>query len=68
LDNTPASFGNYVTISTKTYNGFTGIDYLNFNGIFSYVRIMYVPATAPAESNNDNPSFFGSFDKVLYRS
>jgi hypothetical protein len=67
LDNTPASFGRYVTVATRTYTGFTGVDYVNFNGIFSYVRIMYVPDTAPAESTNDNANFFGSFDKVLYR-
>lgn len=68
LDNSPGSSGNYANIVTKTYNGFTGIDPINFNGVFTYIRIVHVPATAPAESNNDNPSFFGSFDKALYRS
>jgi hypothetical protein len=68
LYNTPGSTDRYVTISTKTYTGFTGIDYQNFNGIFSYIRIMYVPATAPAGYGNDDPSFYGSLDKVLYRS
>jgi len=68
LYNSPGSANRYVNIWTNTYTGFTGIDYVNFNGIFSYIRIMYIPATAPAESVNDNPSFFGSFDKVLYRS
>jgi hypothetical protein len=68
LSNSPNSSGKYSTIETRTYNGFTGIDYVNFNGVFTYIRVMYVPATAPAESQNDNPDFFGSFDKVLYRS
>jgi hypothetical protein len=68
LFNTPGSTDRYVTISTQTYNGFTGIDYQNFNGIFSYIRIMYVPAVAPVGHGNDDPSFYGSFDKVLYRS
>lgn len=69
LNNTPDSFGRYATITTREYNnGYNGIDYINFNGMFTYIRIMYVPKTAPAESNNDNPSFFGSLDKVLYRS
>ena len=68
LDNSPGSSGNYSNIVTKTYNGFTGIDPINFNGVYTYIRIVHVPATAPAESNNDNPSFFGSFDKALYRS
>jgi hypothetical protein len=67
LDNTPASFGRYATLATRTYTGFGGIDYVNFNGVYSYVRVMYVPAVAPAESTNNNPTFFGSFDKVLYR-
>lgn len=68
LYNSPDSFGRYATIQTLTYNGFTGVDYQNFYGIYSYIRIVYIPATAPAESINDNPQFFGSFDKVLYRS
>ena len=68
LDNSPASSGNYVTLSTKTYNGFTGIDYTNINGVFTYIRVMHVPATAPGESDNDNPAFYGSLDKFLYRS
>jgi hypothetical protein len=68
LSNTPASFGKYTTIETRNYNGFTGIDSLNFNGVFTYIRIMYVPAVAPSESTNNNPTYYGSFDKVLYRS
>jgi len=68
LDNSPGNSGNYVTISTKVYNGFTGIDCINFTGVFTYIRVMYVPATAPAESQNDNPAYYGSLDKVLYRS
>ena len=68
LDNTPTGDNAYYTLDTRVYTGFTGVDYLNFNGVFTYVRIVHIPATAPAESNNDNPSFFGSFDKALYRS
>jgi hypothetical protein len=69
LYNSPQSLGRYVTVATLNYNGFTGIDYQNFNGIFSYVRVMYVPAVNPVGSNgNDDPAFYGSFDKVLYRS
>lgn len=68
LSNTPASFGKYSTITTRTYNGFTGIDNVNWNGVYTYVRFMYVPAKAPTESDNDNPSYYGSFDKILYRS
>lgn len=68
LNNTPASFGRYATIATRTYTGFSGIDYLNFNGVFSYIRIIHIPATAPAESTNNNPVYYGSFDKAQYRS
>ena len=68
LDNTPDSSGNYYTIATKTYNGTSGIDYLNFNGVYSYIRIIHVPAKGPTDPDNDNPAYFGSFDKFLYRS
>lgn len=68
LDNSPGSSGNYSTIITKSYSGISGIDPINFNGVYTYIRVIYTPATAPTESVNDNPSFFGSFDKALYRS
>ena len=67
LYNTPASFNRYVTLATKTYDGFTGIDYQNFNGLFSYVRITYQPAKNPAHYNNRDTDYAGTFDKVLYR-
>lgn len=67
LYNTPASFDRYATITSRTYNNFTGVDYINFNGVYSYIRLMYIPSTKPGESTNDNPTYFGSFDKVLYR-
>ena len=68
MDNTPSSFGRYATIHTLPYDGFSGIDYVNFNGVFSYVRIVYIPARGPSGYSNDDPSYYGSFDKVLYRS
>lgn len=68
LNNSPGSSGRYVTVATRSYNGFTGVDPVNFNGVFSYIRIMHVPATKPAESDNDNPSYWGALDKALYRS
>jgi hypothetical protein len=68
LDNTPDNSGNYSNIITKTYDGTSGIDYLNFTGIYSYIRIMHVPAQGPTDSDNDNPAYYGSFDKALYRS
>ena len=68
LYNTPAAFGRYVNISTLNYTGFNGVDYLNFNGIFSFVRVIYQPALGPTDYNNDNTAYSGTFDKVLYRS
>jgi hypothetical protein len=68
LNNSPNYLDNFATLETRTYNGFTGIDYVNFNGVYSYVQVMHVPNVAPGESQNDNPNFFGSVDKFLYRS
>lgn len=68
LSNQPDSYGKYFTIDSQTYTGFSGADYINFNGVYTYIRLLIVPATAPAETTNDNPGFFGSFDKALYRS
>jgi hypothetical protein len=62
LYNSPQSFGRYVNIATLTYDGYIGIDYKNFNGIFSYIRIMYQPALDFMGNTT------GTFDKVLYRS
>jgi hypothetical protein len=67
LSNTPDSTGKYATLATRTYTGFTGIDYVNFNGVFTYVRLIYVPAKAPAGEDNDDPTYYGRFDKLLYR-
>jgi hypothetical protein len=69
LQNDPNSFGKYALIATREYNGFSGIDYINFNGFFTYVSVKYVPAAAPgAGYNNNDPNYYGSFDYVLYRS
>lgn len=67
LDNSPTGDGSYSTLDTVVYDGFTGIDYVNFTGVYTYIRIMYIPAKAPTDTDNDNPAFFGSFDKALYR-
>jgi hypothetical protein len=68
LSNTPASFGKYATVYERTFDQYTGIDYANFNGVYSYVRVVYIPATKPGDSLNDDPSYYGKFDKALYRS
>lgn len=68
LDNSPSIHSNWATIHTSTYDQFTGIDYVNFNGIYSFVRIRHIPAKALTDPDNDNPAYYGSIDKVLYRS
>jgi hypothetical protein len=67
LENDPNSFGNYAIIQSNSYTGFSGIDYVNFNGIFSKVRIRYIPANDPV-TNYNNTAYSGTVDKVLYRS
>jgi len=79
LDNSPGSFGNYVTLETKTYTGFTGVDYANAVGSWSDVRIKWIPDTdgtynhySPQLPGNPTPgtAYYpnGKVDKVLYRS
>jgi hypothetical protein len=67
LNNQPDATDYYFTVQSLTYDGFDGVDYVNFNGVYSYVRIQFVPATNPATNSNDEPAYYGSFDKVLYR-
>jgi hypothetical protein len=68
LSNQPDSVVAYSTITTLNYSNYSGIDYLNFNGIYTYIRVIYTPSIKPGDSTNDNPSYYGSLDKVLYRS
>jgi hypothetical protein len=67
LSNQPND-SSYVTVLTKQYNNFTGVDPLNFDGVYTYVRFVFVPAVKPGESTNDDSTYFGTFDKILYRS
>lgn len=68
LENDPVTFGNYAIINQYTYNGFTGIDYYNFNGIFSKVRVRYIPEKNPTTLENNDTVYAGKVDKILYRS
>lgn len=68
LENSPGTFGDYAIIRDTEYNGFSGIDYYNFNGIFSKIRVRYIPAKEPVSQQNNLPSYSGTVDKVLYRS
>ena len=68
LDNNPGANNNYSVLSTLQYNIFTGIDYANFNGVYSYVRLRYVPARNPIGGDNRDTTYAGTVDKILYRS
>ena len=68
LENDPATFGNYAVISDKTYDRFTGIDYINFNGVFAKIRVRYIPAKNPVTQLNNDTTYAGTVDKALYRS
>lgn len=69
LNNNPNDTGYYGVIETRTYNGYTGIDYINFNGVYSYINFLYVPAQGPGDlDNKDNQAYRGTLDKILYRS
>lgn len=68
LENDPVTFGNYAVIGNFSYTGFSGIDYYNFNGVFSRVRIRYIPDKNPISQLNNDTSYAGTVDKVLYRS
>ena len=68
--NTPGSFGDYVTVVSTNVNNFSGVTYLNFNGVWSYVRIRYIPTKNPTTQSNDDSeiAYRGTVDKALYRS
>lgn len=68
LDNSPGSSNNYSQLVTLTYNGTTGVEYANFNGVFTYIRVKHTPAKGPASVDNQDTSYAGIFDKILYRS
>lgn len=67
LENDPGTFGNYARIWTLTYDNFSGIDYRNFNGIFSKIRVRYIPAANPISNENYLTDYAGTLDKILYR-
>jgi hypothetical protein len=73
----------FASLSELSYENFTGIDYVNWSGNFTYVQVKWIPESktiagvltnyaAPGSSINPTPSkpYFplGSVDKVLYRS
>lgn len=67
LESNPGTFGNYAVIKDTVYDGFTGIDYYNFNGIFSNIRVRYIPNKEPVSQQNNNTVYAGTVDRVLYR-
>jgi hypothetical protein len=68
LNNEASDLNKWSTIETRTYNGFSGTDYINFTGVYSYVQFLVIPAIGPTDQDNrDNQAYRGTFDKVLYR-
>lgn len=69
LNNSASDQNFYATVATRTFSGFTGIDYINFNGVYSYIEVVYIPELGPQDlSNQSNIEYRGTVDKVLYRS
>lgn len=68
MDNSPGASGNYSVIDSVTYTGYSGVDYINFNGVYSYIRIRHVPAKGPTSPDNRDTTYSGTLDKILYRS
>jgi hypothetical protein len=68
LDNSPSQDTSYSVINSRVYDGFSGRDYINFNGVYSYIRVRHIPDQSLLDMDNDNPAYYGSFDKALYRS
>jgi hypothetical protein len=67
LSNSPV-LSDYTIIEEQTFSNSTGPFPQNFNGIYTYVKFKFIPDVAPGESVNNNPEYYGEFDKVLYRS
>lgn len=68
LGNNPDDLTDYSILNSKVYTGTTSIDYINFNGVYTYVQFMYIPELGPTDLNNkDNQSYRGTLDKILYR-
>ncbi len=69
LDDNPDDLAQYSIVQQKSFNFYTGVDYVNFNGVFTYLNFMYIPEKGPTDLNNrDNQSYRGTLDKILYRS
>lgn len=82
LENTPSTFANYSNIETRTYEAFTGVDYVNIIGTWSDVRVKWYPDGStlyglhnyysPQMPGNPTPGSDywpnGKIDKVLCRS
>ena len=68
LENAPGTYAHYAPLGTKTYFNYTGVGYFNFNGMFSYIRVRYIPDKNPVTLQNNDTTYAGTFDKILYRS
>lgn len=69
LNNNPDDLAYYAAVATRQFNQYTGVDYINLTGVYSYVQVWVIPEKGPTDLNNkDNQEYRGTFDKFLYRS
>lgn len=58
LETTPPTvYENWITLEEKSYTNFSGIDYLDYEGNFLWLRVAY----------QNDPLNTGTFDKILFR-
>lgn len=69
LQNDANDLNYYAPIDNRQYSNFTGVDYINFYGVVSYINLMHIPAFGPTDlDNRDNVDYRGTLDKILYKS
>jgi len=71
VDNRPPPPGNpstFANVQSRHYQNFTGIDYFNFQGAFTYVNLLHIPDNPVGYPGlNDQTQYTGTVDKLLYR-
>ncbi len=67
LDNDPNSTNKYATIAQLDFLDASGIHYYNFRGKYTFMQFVFIPAKSPADFDNDNPLYYGSFEKIVLR-
>jgi hypothetical protein len=68
LENSPTYYAYYAKLATKNYDGYSGGAYVTFTGLFTYIRVRYIPTANPTTGHNNDTTYAGTFDKVQHRS